>query len=52
MATALFVGLAFTGNSAVSNYTRVRKEIARFLPFNVLLFLGSLAVFIFTEVQR
>ncbi len=52
MATALFVGLAFTGNSAVSNYSRVRQEIARFLPINVLLFLGSLAAFVITEVQR
>jgi hypothetical protein len=51
-ATAVFVGLSYTGNSAVSNYSRVRKETARFLPLNVLLYIGSLAAFIMTEVYR
>lgn len=41
-ATALFFALSYTGNSAVSNYTRVRAEIARFLPATVLLYLASL----------
>lgn len=44
IATSLFIGLSFTGNSAVSNYSRVRKEIAAFLPFNVLLYIACLAL--------
>ncbi len=51
-ATALFVGLSYTGNSAVSNYTAVRREIARFLPLNALLYVACMAVFIWTEVSR
>ena len=49
-ATGLFVGLAYTGNSAVSNYSTVRKEIARFLPVNVLLYVAALIAFIVTAV--
>jgi hypothetical protein len=51
-ATAIFFGLAYTGNSAVSNYSRVRKEIARFLPIYVALYAASLAAFVITEVNR
>ena len=51
-ATGLFTGLAYTGNSAVSNYSAVRKEIARFLPVNVLLYVAALIAFIVTEVYR
>ena len=50
--TAIFYGLSYTGNSAVSNYSRVRKEIARFLPIYAFLYAGSLAAFIVTEVYR
>ncbi len=50
--TAVFYGLTYTGNSAVSNYSRVRKEIARFLPLYAFLYAGSLAAFIVTEVYR
>jgi len=50
--TAIFYGLSYTGNSAVSNYSRVRKEIARFLPLYAFLYAGSLAAFIVTEVYR
>lgn len=50
-AGAIFIGLAYTGNSAVSNYSRVRKEIARFLPLNVLLFALSLVLFIALGVK-
>lgn len=39
LATSMFVGLSYTGNSAVSNYSRVRKEIARFLPVVIVLYL-------------
>lgn len=51
-ATAVFIGLSYTGNSAVSNYSRVRKETAHFLPLNVLLYLASFATFLITEVYR
>jgi hypothetical protein len=37
-ATSLFIALSYTGNSAVSNYTSVRKETARFLPVIVILY--------------
>ncbi len=37
-ATSLFFGLSYTGNSAVSNYTMVRKETARYLPPIVVLY--------------
>ncbi len=46
-AMALFMGLSYTGNSAVSNYTRVRKEIARFLPLNVVLAAATLVALFF-----
>ncbi len=51
-ATALFVGLSYTGNSAVSNYTAVRREIAQFLPLTVLLYAASLAAFVWMETGR
>jgi acetyl-CoA decarbonylase/synthase complex subunit gamma len=37
-ATSVFIALSYTGNSAVSNYTSVRKETARFLPVVVILY--------------
>jgi len=46
IAMAIFVGLSFTGNSAVSNYSEVRKEIAHFLPVDVILFLASIVTFL------
>ncbi len=51
-ATALFVALSYTGNSAVSNYTAVRREIAQFLPLNVVLYAASLAAFVWMETGR
>ena len=50
--TGIFFGLSYSGNSAVSNYSRVRKEIARFLPLYGLLYAASLAAFVITEVYR
>jgi hypothetical protein len=50
--TAVFFGLSYTGNSAVSNYSRVRKEFARFFPLYVSLYAASLAAFLITEVNR
>ncbi len=43
-ATSMFVGLSYTGNSAVSNYSRVRKEIAFFLPVVIVLYLSIIVV--------
>lgn len=45
-ASGLFFGQLYTGNSAVSNYTRVRREIARFLPIYLGLYVGALAFFL------
>ncbi len=52
MATAVLFGLSYTGNSAVSNYTKVRKEIARYFLPDLALFAASLAAFMATEVLR
>ena len=38
-ATSIFIALSYTGNSAVSNYTSVRRETARFLPVVVILYI-------------
>jgi hypothetical protein len=38
-ATSIFISLSYTGNSAVSNYSSVRKETARFLPVVVFLYI-------------
>jgi hypothetical protein len=48
VAMGVFFGLGFTGNSAVSNYSDVRAEIARFLPVDVALFLAALITFLLT----
>jgi len=48
VAASVFVGLSFTGNSAVSNYSEVRTEIARFLPVDVILFLAAFITFLFS----
>ena len=46
VATTVFFALSYTGNSAVSNYTRVRAEIARFLPITLLFYVAALIAFI------
>ncbi len=51
LATGLFFGLAYTGNSAVSNYTRVRKETAQFLVPDAALFAVSLLAFVVMELK-
>ncbi len=48
--TALFFGLSYSGNSAVSNYSRVRKEIARFMPLYVALYAASFTAFVIKEI--
>jgi acetyl-CoA decarbonylase/synthase complex subunit gamma len=47
LATSMFAGLSFTGNSPVSNYDKVRAETARFLPVVVLLYLLIIPVKLF-----
>ena len=44
--TSVFFALSYTGNSAVSNYSRVRLEIARFLPVAVALYAASLVLWL------
>ena len=51
LATGIFMGLSYTGNSAVSNYSRVRKETAQFLPLNVLLYVICFIIFIVQGVN-
>jgi hypothetical protein len=41
--------LSFTGNSPVSNYDKVRKETATFLPVVVILYLVIIPVKIFSS---
>jgi len=41
VAMAILFALSFTGNSPISNYSRVRAEIARFLPVYAVLFVAS-----------
>lgn len=37
--TSIFLALSYTGNSAVSNYSKVKKEIILFLPITVALYI-------------
>jgi len=46
IASGMFFGLAYTGNSAVSNYSRIRAETARFLPIEALFYTASLIAFV------
>jgi hypothetical protein len=39
VATSIWIGLSYTGNSPVSNYEDVRKETAKYLPVVVMLYL-------------
>jgi hypothetical protein len=48
--SAIFFGLSYSGNSAVSNYSRVRNEIASFMPLYVALYAASFAAFVITEI--
>ncbi|NIQ37358.1 MAG: hypothetical protein GTN81_02035 [Proteobacteria bacterium] len=50
-ATSIFFALSYTGNSAVSNYSRVRKEIARFLPLDAALYVAAVAAFLIVGVS-
>jgi len=48
----VFVGLTYTGNSAVSAYTKVRRETAQFLPVEALLFAGSVVALLVSGSPR
>jgi hypothetical protein len=52
IAAGILIGLEFTGNSAVSNYSRVKREIASFLPVSVVLFVVSAGAFFAVGVIR
>ncbi len=52
LAAGILVGLEFTGNSAVSNYSRVKREIVLFIPISALMLVCSLTAFITVEVLR
>lgn len=49
LASGMYFGQSYSGNSAVSNGTSVRKETARLLPVYVLLYMATLAAFIIKE---
>lgn len=46
-ATGIFFGLLYTGNSAVSNYSRTQKETAIFMPIYIILYICSFITFIY-----
>jgi hypothetical protein len=52
LAVGMHFGQYYSGNSAVSNMTSVRKETARLLPIYALLYIVSLAAFIVKEVLQ
>ena len=52
VAAGMLVGLEFTGNSAVANYSRVKREIVLFVPISALLLVFSAGAFIVVEVLR
>jgi len=41
-ATSVLLALSYTGNSPVSNYSKIRKEIAHFLPLSIFLYIVSI----------
>jgi len=52
LAAGMLIGLEFTGNSAVSNYSRVKREVATFLPISALLLVVSAGAFIVLGVLQ
>ncbi len=50
LGTNIFFGLYYTGNSGVSNYSLVKKEIVTFLPVTFFLYLGALIMIILQGV--
>jgi hypothetical protein len=52
LGTNIFFGLYYTGNSGVSNYSLVKKEIITFLPLTFLLYFGALIMMILQGVLK
>lgn len=52
LATGIFFGLYYTGNSGVSNYSLVKLEIVRYLPISAILYGLGLVMFILSIVFR
>ncbi|MCF7920464.1 MAG: hypothetical protein K9N06_11190 [Candidatus Cloacimonetes bacterium] len=51
LATNIFFSLYYTGNSGVSNYTMVKKEIIAFLPVTFILYSGAFILLIIYGVM-
>ena len=49
-ATSIFFSLYYTGNSGVSNYSLVKKEIIHFLPVSVILYVTAITIIIIIGV--
>ncbi len=52
VAAGILIGLEFTGNSAVSNYSKVKREMVAFLPVSLVLFVVSAAAFVAVGVLK
>ena len=52
LGTNIFFGLYYTGNSGVSNYSLVKKEIVTFLPVVFVLYLAALTMLILPGVLK
>ena len=52
LSTNIFFGLYYTGNTGVSNYSLVKKEIITFLPVVFVLYLGALTMIILQGVLK
>lgn len=50
-ATAIFFSLYYTGNSGVSNYSLVKKEIIHFLPVSAILYVAALTIIIIIGIK-
>jgi len=50
-ATSIFFALYYTGNSGVSNYSSVKKEIIRYLPLSVFLYVAAFVSYVIHEVR-
>lgn len=50
-ATSIFFSLYYTGNSGVSNYSLVKKEIIHFLPVSAILYITAITIIIIIGVS-
>jgi len=50
--TSIFLALSYTGNSAVSNYSRVKKEIVSFLPLSALFYIAAIVFYLISGIYR